>query len=96
MAVIATGLTLVILAWPLSPAHFIKLGCVSIAVSANLACVYMVVRRKLAMDAGAGADALWKSTRQIVMSAVVGMPFAAVAVCVGFWLAYGRLLKLLG
>jgi len=95
LAVIATGMTLVYLAWPLSAAHFIKLGCVSIAVSANLICVYLVVRRKLRLDAGAAEAELWAATRRIVMCAVVGMPFAAVAASLGFWLAYSRLLKLL-
>lgn len=94
LAVIATGLTLVVLAWPLTAAHFFKLGCVSIAVSANLVCVFLVVRRKFRMDAGAAEPELWAATRRIVMCAVVGMPFAAVAVGLGFWLALQRLLKL--
>ena len=95
LAVIATGLTLVYLAWPLTATHFIKLACVSIAVSANLVCIVFVIRRKLRLDSGADEAELWARTRQIVMCAVVGMPFAAVAASLGFWLAYSRLLKLL-
>jgi len=93
--VVASGLILSALAWPLDAAHFFKIGCAAVAIGANLVCVYLVIVRRRLMKAGATAEALWSKSRQVDLCAVIGMPFAAVAAGMGFWLAYHRLLELL-
>lgn len=95
LGVMATGLTMVILAWPLSWLHLAKILCAAMAITANLACIAFVLQRKAMLDKGAGEAALWASTRRIVLAAVVGLPLAAAAAAMGFWLAYHRLLNLL-
>ena len=95
LAVIATGLTLAVLAWPISALHWVKIGCASAAVSANLVCVALVVQRGQRLNQGVGEMELWKLTRRIVTCAVAGLPFATVAAGAGFWLAYHRLLDLI-
>jgi hypothetical protein len=95
LGVLATGICLAVLAWPITATHWIKLSAALIAVSANLLCVYLVVRRKTRLDQGASEAELWQATRRIVMCAVMGLPFAAAAAGLGFFLAYHRLLDLL-
>jgi hypothetical protein len=95
LGVIATGLTLAVLAWPLSWTHIIKILCAASAITANLVCIVFVLRRKIRLDAGATEAELWLSTRRIILCAAVGLPFAAFAAGLGFWLAYHRLLDLL-
>ena len=86
-----TGVLLAILVWPLSPLHLVKVVCACVAVGANLHCIYHVLSRRRALD-GRGEEAtLCGATRRIVISAVVGIPFAAAAVVIGFWLALHRL-----
>jgi hypothetical protein len=95
LAVLASGLTLAILAWPLSWLHFAKISFALIAITANLTCIVFVLQRKKLLDNKASEAELLASTRRIVMCAVVGMPFAALAAGAGFFLAYHRLLNLL-
>jgi len=95
LAVVATGLTIVILAWPLSWTHLFKICCALTAVTANLVCVGLVLKRKQLLDANVQEAELWNSTRRIVICAAVGLPFAAIAAGVGFRLARQRLLELL-
>jgi len=94
LGVIASGLTLVILAWPLSTLHLLKISAAAVAVSANLICVLIVFRRRKSLEQGAEDKKLWGLTRRIVLCAVIGLPFAGMAGCLGFYLAYQRLLKL--
>jgi len=95
LGVVVSGSALVALAWPLSGLHFVKVLCALVAISANLVCVVLVVKRRRRLDSGVGEDELWRLTRRIVLCAVAGMPCAAVAAGMGFWLAYHRLLELL-
>jgi hypothetical protein len=95
IGVLTTGAVLVARAGPLTGTHIIKIICAAAAVSANLACVALVLKRKRLLDEGAADTDLWRSTRRIVLCAVVGLPFAAAAAGMGFWLAYHRLLDLL-
>ncbi len=95
LAVLATGLTMAYMAWPVSNAHLLKIAFALVAITANLTCIAFVLKRKTLLDAGASEPELWKSSRRIVMCAVVGMPFAAIAAGLGFWLGYHRLLLLL-
>jgi hypothetical protein len=95
LLVIASGVALALLAWPLRAAHFLKIGCALVAVSANLVCIALVISRRGQMTAGASEETLWRVTRRVVLCAVIGLPFSAVAAGLGFFLAYHRLLILL-
>ena len=94
LGVVITGAVLVALAWPLSVVQIIKIACAAVAVSMNVLCIVFVVQRKRCLD-GQGSDP-WVITRRIVRCAVVGLPFAAVAAGMGFWLAAQRMAGLLG
>ena len=96
IGVIATGLTLVALAWPITLIHLVKILCAALAITANLVCIALVLRRKSSLEAGASENELWGSTRRIVLCAAFGLPFAACAAGLGFWLAYHRMLDLMG
>ncbi|HUT55170.1 MAG TPA: hypothetical protein VM658_17405 [bacterium] len=93
--VVASGVALVVLAWPLTWTHALKIACAAVAVSANLVCIVFVLRRGKSLAAGAPEPELWAATRRIIMCAVIGLPFAAVAAGMGFFLAYHRLLALI-
>ncbi len=95
IGVVATGLTLVILAWPVSGIHLVKILCAASAVTANLACIVLVIKRKAGLEAGASENDLRLITRRIILCAAVGLPLAAIAAGLGFWLAYQRMLELL-
>ena len=92
LAVIATGITLAFLAWPLSSLHLLKIVGAAVAVSANLVCIVLVIRRGRSLRQGEPEPALLDLSRRIVRCAVVGMPFAVLAAGLGFWLAYQRML----
>jgi hypothetical protein len=94
--VIITGIALTVLAWPLSGLHLLKITCAMIAVSANLACIFMVVRRRRLLEKDVSDEELWQKTRRIILSAVIGLPLAAVAAGLGVFLAYQRMLEMLG
>ena len=96
LGVVATGLTLTALAWPITITHLVKIICASSAITANLVCIVFVLRRKSSLEQGASENELWQSTRRIVLCAAFGLPFAACAAGLGFWLAYQRMLDLLG
>ena len=93
--VFITGIILASLAWPLSWIHIGKILCVAAAITANLTCIFLVLRRKRRLEGGAADAELWQSTRRIILCAVLGLPFAAAAAGLGFWLAYHRMLTLL-
>ena len=95
VAVVVSGTVLAALAWPLDGLHLLKIGCASVAVIANLVCIGLVIARRRLMKSGASADELWRKTRGVVLCAVVGMPAAAVAVGLGFWLGYHRMVELI-
>ena len=90
LGVCASGALLVYLAWPLSSWHLLKIACAAGAVGANLYCIVLVIRRQRMLTAGQPEQELWRLSRRISMSAAVGMPLAAVAAAMGFWLALQR------
>lgn len=92
LAVVATGITLAVLAWPLSSLHLLKIFGAAVAVSANLVCIVLVIRRGRGLRQAEPEPALLHLSRRIVRCAVVGLPFAALAAGLGFWLAYQRML----
>jgi len=95
IGVIISGSGLVILAWPLTWTHAFKISCAAVAVCANLICIVLVIRRGRSLASGAPEPELKKATRRIILCAAVGLPFAAIAAGLGFFLAYHRLLALI-
>lgn len=91
LAVLGTGLLLVVSLWPLSDLHLLKLGLVSVAFLANVVCIVLVLLRRRHLEAGVGEAALWRETRRILACFAVGLPFAAAGACLGFWLAFQRM-----
>jgi len=91
--VVATGLVLVFLAWPLSGLHWLKLVCAAGAVTANLVCVVLVLRRKRLLTDGASEEDLWGCTRHVLLSAKIGLPLGLTAAALGLWLAHQRMLQ---
>ena len=85
-----TGLWMMVLHWPLSGLHWIKIALALVAVSANLACIVLVIRRQRAWQSGMDAAGLDKLTRWVFGTAMTGMPCAMVAVLLGFYLALVR------
>jgi hypothetical protein len=88
--VVGTGVALAWLARPFDVLHVVKIGCASVAVAANLACIAMVLRRRRLLDRGAGETRLWGHSRVIVGCAIVGIPFAIAAAALGLNLAMRR------
>lgn len=95
IAVFSTGMILVVLAWPLTAIHLFKILCAAVAITANLVCIFLVLQRKRRLEEGAPEKELWRSTRKIVLCAALGLPLAACAAGMGFWLAYQRMLDIL-
>jgi hypothetical protein len=91
IGVATTGGLLVAAAWPLSALHVVKILCAAVAVGANVYCIRLVLARRKALRLQGDDVKLWLITRRIVLSAMVGLPFAAAAAGLGFWLAWQRL-----
>jgi len=90
LAVVATGITLVVLADSLSARHVVKLVFAGGAVAVNLFCIGVVLRRARALD-GPGAEARrWRASRIVLACFAVGLACAAVAAVLGFTLAFAR------
>ena len=83
LAVLATGTILSMRAWPLTPLHWIKIGCALVAVALNLSCVVLVIARHRSsseeMIARYSGHIRWVGA---------GIPFAVAAAWIG--LAYFR------
>jgi len=90
-AVTLSGACLLLQAWPPTLLHVIKLGCVAVPIVANLTCITLVIKRFRSMAAGAMPSGALGDTRRIVMTAVVGLPFALAGACVGLLLAARRM-----
>ena len=84
-AVVATGLLLIGLTWPLSGLLWLKIACAGGAVTANAMCILLVVRRKRRLSAGASDEDLWSCTRRIVLSAKIGLPLGIAAAALGLF-----------
>ena len=91
VGVALSGVILAALRWPLTSWHWVKLVAAAGAIVANLTCIVLVIRRyRRRDDQSDGDDVMSPGTRQIFRSAILGMPCAAVAVALGFWLAAQR------
>jgi hypothetical protein len=86
LGVLASGLLLLLSLDRLVWLHALKVTAALLAISANAYCILQVIGRYRAMRAGADSAQLLARTRRVFLSAAAGMPFAAVAVGLGFWL----------
>jgi hypothetical protein len=90
LAVIATGVALAVSLDRLTPLHVVKLGFGAAAITVNLVCIAIVVRRgrRLALDPDDGP--LWPASRRVLACFAVGLLCAAVAATLGFHFALER------
>lgn len=91
LGVVASGLLLTLLSWPLSGLHWLKIACAAGAIISNVLCIALVLRRKRQMDAGVPDKELWQQTRRVFLCLKLGLPLALVAAGLGFRLAFERL-----
>ncbi len=80
-AVLVTGSVLALRAWPLSSLLGVKIACGLVAVAANLWCVAHVIARHRRAD---DAELLRRHGQRVRLTATIGVPFAVVALYVGF------------
>jgi hypothetical protein len=90
LAVVATGITLVVLADSLTARHVVKLAFAGGAVAVNLFCIGVVLRRARTLRVSGAQDRLWRDSRIVLACFAVGLACAAVAATVGFGLALAR------
>jgi len=86
LGVLASGLLLLLTLDRLTWLHAVKVAAALVAVSANAYCILLVLARYRDLRRGADSEKLLARTRRVFLSAAVGMPFAAVAIGLGFWL----------
>lgn len=86
LGVLASGLLLLLTLESLTWLHALKVAAALLAVSANAYCILLVLARYRDLGQGADSEKLLARTRRVFLSAAVGMPLAAVAAGLGFWL----------
>ena len=91
LAVVATGVSLLVLTDPLTPLHLVKVGFAGGAVAVNVFCIAVVVRRGRRLERSAADEWLWKASRVVLACFVIGLACAGVAATAGFRLAFSRL-----
>ena len=91
LAVIATGVALLLLTDPVTPLHLVLIGFGGAAVAINLFCIVVVVKRGRQLERHADDESLWRSSRTVLACFAIGLLFAAGAATLGFWLALERL-----
>lgn len=91
LAVVATGVSLFVLADPVTPLHLVKVGFAGAAVAVNVFCIAVVVRRGRRLDRGAADGQLWRASRIVLACFAVGLACAGVAATLGFTLALARI-----
>jgi len=91
LAVVVTGVWLLLLTDPVTPLHLVKVAFAGAAVAVNLFCIAVVVRRGRRPDRGESDDRLWRASRVVLACFAVGLLCAGVAATVGFNLAFSRL-----
>jgi len=82
LGVLASGVVLAALRWPLSPVHWAKIALAAVAIVANLICIALVIRRHRRQAHGL--------TRRLIPLVAVGLPAALLAAGLGFALAAQR------
>lgn len=91
LGVIASGTCLLVLVWPPTTLHLVKLACVAVPIFANLVCIALVLLRARSLENGGPASVRVAHTRRIFMTAIVGVPFALAGVILGAYLAAERM-----
>jgi len=91
LAVIATGIALVLLTDTVTPLHLVKIGFGSVAVAINLFCIVVVVKRGRRLDRGADNGPLWRASRVVLACFAGGLLCAGGAAALGFRFALERL-----
>lgn len=95
LLLLGSGIVLVFLSSSLDLLHILKIVSGLVPVLACFAGIYVVLRRSAALKAGKKEEDLWDGSRHIVIAVLIGSPFFAISLGLGFWLARGRLLELL-
>lgn len=90
IAVLLSGI-LLIFSVELTGVHYLKIVCGLFAVSMNLICVALVIKRYHRKRQGAPDEELWKYSRKIIATAALGIPVAMVAAALGLKLALARM-----
>jgi len=90
LLVAGSGLYLLLSLDHLTRLHAVKVCAAAVALFANGYCVTQVLARYRALRAGADSARLLALTRRVFLSAVIGMPLAAVAIGLGFFLTLRR------
>jgi hypothetical protein len=91
VAVIATGAALALSIDHLSGLHIIKILFGATAVTVNLFCILVVVRRGRHLDRGESGEPLWRASRIVLGCFAAGLLAAAAAATLGFRFAVERL-----
>ncbi len=91
LAVVTTGITLVLSVDRLTALHLVKLGFGAAAVVVNLFCIVIVVRRGKRMERHADEESLWRSSRLVLACFIAGLLCAAAAATLGFRFALERI-----
>ena len=91
LAVIATGVALLLLTDPVTPLHLVLIGFGGATVAINLFCIVVVVKRGQQLERHADDESLWRSSRTVLACFAIGLLCAAGAATLGFWLALERL-----
>ena len=90
LAVIATGTALALSMDALSGLHWVKILLGATAVSINLFCIIVVVRRGRRLDRDDSPEPLWRASRIVLACFVLGLLAAAGAATLGFRFALER------
>ncbi len=91
LAVIATGATLFLLADPVTPLLLVKVGLGGAAVTVNLYCIIVVVKRGRRLTVDGDDPSLWRASKRVLACFAVGLLCAAGAAFLGFRFALERL-----
>ena len=91
LAVVTTGIALLLLTDPVTPLHLVKIGFGGAAVAINLFCIVVVVRRGRRLERRGDEGPLWRASRTVLACFAAGLLCAGVAAMLGFRFALERL-----
>jgi len=92
LAVVGTGVTLLVIKGSLTTLLVIKVALAAAAVLVNLFCIAVVIRRGRGLDGATGEAALWRDSRIVLACFAVGLTCAAAAAFLGFRFALERMI----
>lgn len=91
LAVVLTGVLLLLTTDPITPLHVVKIAFAAVAVTVNIFCIVVVIRRGRGLERGTEEPRLWKDSRIVLACFAGGLACAGVAATLGFSLAFSRL-----